>query len=176
MAVVVANAFVSDKPPLFVQNIKNAAEIDDEEGSQLMTTKARTIDQALLTSGITQSISSGFVDTDLVLAVTPQHVTLKWAGYPGNNPNKLSSECLEKLKELYDIGKRNKKQTVGAERAHQILVETLLFDKWDKQLDLTVPKIKAFFQMTPAKMDDAIQISALPAKDVEEASRSLINV
>ena len=112
LAVVVADTFVSDKAPLFVQSIENAAEPDDEEGSQSMTTKARSMDQALLTSGIVQSISSGSIDAVSVLVATPQRVTLKWAGYPGNNPNKLSSECLEKFKELYDIGKTNKKLTL----------------------------------------------------------------
>jgi hypothetical protein len=168
LAVVVADTFVSDKAPLFVQSIENAA--------QLMTTQARLIDQALLTSGIVQSISSGSIDAVLVLVATPQRVTLKRAAYPGNNPNKLSSECLEKLKELYDIGKTNKKKKVGAERAHQILVDALIFNKWDQQLDLTVPKIKAFFQMTPAKMNDAIQMSVLAAEDVEEASRCVIDI
>jgi hypothetical protein len=60
---------------------------------------------------------------------------------------------------------------VGAERAHQILVDTLLFDKWDQQLDLTVPKIKAFFQMSPKKMEDALNDLVIPDEDVDSAIR-----
>lgn len=35
---------------------------------------------------------------------------------------------------FYNIGKVNKRQKVGAERAHQIILDTLIFDKWDQQL------------------------------------------
>ena len=97
-----------------------------------------------------------------------------WATYLGNNPNKLPRSCLRKLKELYDIGKSNKKLKVNAERAHQILVDTLIFDRWDHQLDLTVPKIKAFFSLTGRKMDEAITALEIPFDDVDAVSRRLV--
>ena len=71
-------------------------------------------------------------------------------------------------------GKDNNKRKVCAERAHQILVDTVLFDKWDQQLDLTVPKIKAFFAMTPKKMEDALKDLEIPCEDVESAARDLV--
>jgi hypothetical protein len=115
------------------------------DGNICMTSKSEVIQQALLTSGIDFERAPA-VEADMATMLTPNVIDPRWAAYPGNNPNKLTKECLAKLKELYKIGKYNKKQKVGAGRAHQILVDTLLFDKWDKQLDLTVPKIKAFFQ------------------------------
>ena len=165
------NSFTSDKPPLFVQEVNNssaAAVISDNQ----MSSKAQSIQQVLLDSGVAHTSSPDFQEINLV--TNPTEARSKWAGYPGNNPNKLSQECLVKLKELYDVGKVNKKQKVGAERAHQILLDTLIFNKWDQQLDLTVPKIKAFFQMTPKKMEDAIDTSEIPSDDVDEASRHLI--
>ena len=79
-----------------------------------------------------------------------------------------------KIERTLHIGKVNKKQKVGAERAHQIILDTLIFDKWDQQLDLTVPKIMAFFQMTQRKMEDVINAAEIPSYDVDEASRHLI--
>eukprot|EP00559_Dactyliosolen_fragilissimus_P007958 CAMPEP_0184871406 /NCGR_PEP_ID=MMETSP0580-20130426/40701_1 /TAXON_ID=1118495 /ORGANISM="Dactyliosolen fragilissimus" /LENGTH=1005 /DNA_ID=CAMNT_0027374063 /DNA_START=1121 /DNA_END=4139 /DNA_ORIENTATION=- len=170
----VENSFVSEKPPLFVQEVSTAhvPDDDDDEVAQCMSSKAQSIQQALLESGVTQNSSSEVQQTNMV--ITPTEAHLKWAAYPGNNPNKISQECCVKLKELYDIGKVNKKQKVGAERAHQILLDTLIFDKWDQQLDLTVPKIKAFFQMTPRKMEDVINAAEIPSEDVDEASRDII--
>mmetsp|Transcript_21013 Transcript_21013/g.29472 ORF Transcript_21013/g.29472 Transcript_21013/m.29472 type:complete len:980 (-) Transcript_21013:30-2969(-) len=169
----VENSFVSEKPPLFVQEVSTAhVPDDDDEVAQCMSSKAQSIQQALLESGVTQNSSLEVQQTNMV--ITPNEAYLKWAAYPGNNPNKISQECCVKLKELYNIGKVNKKQKVGAERAHQILLDTLIFDKWDQQLDLTVPKIKAFFQMTPRKMEDVINAAEIPSEDVDEASRDII--
>ena len=171
--IVVGNSFVSDKSSLFVENFSDMPAADDEVARR-MTSKAESIQQALLENGVVRTLSSELSDMDLI--GTPGGVYLKWAGYPGNNPNKLTQACLSKLKELCDIGKVNKKQKVGAERAHQILLDTLIFDKWDQQLDLTVPKIKALFQMTPKKMGNAVNASEIPSEDVDEASRQLVDI
>ena len=63
----------------------------------------------------------------------PPNVSEGWARYPGNNPQKLSYDSLKVLKELYDLGKNNKKHTVSAERAHDILSNSILADKWDEK-------------------------------------------
>mmetsp|Transcript_4151 Transcript_4151/g.8033 ORF Transcript_4151/g.8033 Transcript_4151/m.8033 type:complete len:122 (-) Transcript_4151:72-437(-) len=101
-------------------------------------------------------------------------MTYRWAEYPGNSQNKLSIEYLVKLKELYDIGKKNKKQKVSAERAHQILIDTILVDKWADQLDVTVPKIKAFFSMNPAKQKGTIEQLSIEPEALTEAVRELV--
>lgn len=80
---------------------------DNDEVAQGMTSKAESIQQALLESGVVQTLSSELSDMDLV--GTPGGVHLKWAGYPGNSPNMLTQACLSKLKELYNIRKVNKK-------------------------------------------------------------------
>lgn len=66
---------------------------------------------------------------------------LKWDGYLGNNPYKLNQTCIMKLRELYNIRKTNKMKKVGADRAHQILLEMVIFDQWDQQLVVKVPKV-----------------------------------
>ena len=38
-----------------------------------------------------------------------------------------------------------------------------------------MPKIKAFFQLDPQKMIDAIDNAKIPDKSVEEASRQLVD-
>lgn len=90
---------------------------------------------------------------------------LGWARYPGNNPYKMKGTCLEKLKELYDVGKKSKNQKITSERAHKILMDTILIDDWEQKLAVTVPKIKSFFQKTPAKMSEAIKTSKTSSSD-----------
>ena len=87
----------------------------------------------------------------------------------------MSRECVEKLIELYQLGKACKKQKVSAESAHRILFDSVVFDKWDEQLVVTVPKIKAFFQLTPKKMDDVLERLVLDADDVENATKDIID-
>lgn len=53
-------------------------------------------------------------------------------------------------------------------------MDSLLVDKWDEQLVVTVLKIKTFFQLTPAKMDNILNKLQLDADDVEEVTRELI--
>jgi hypothetical protein len=38
-------------------------------------------------------------------------------------------------------------------------------------LDLTVPKTKAFFQMTPKNMEDALNYLVIPDEDLDSALR-----
>ena len=75
---------------------------------------------------------------------TPNAAYPKWATYPGN-PYKFTLPFLLKLKDLYDIGKDNKKHMVGAERAHQILLDTVVVDHWDEKVIVTVLKSKRSF-------------------------------
>jgi hypothetical protein len=170
LGAIVEKVFTSEKPPLFVEDVAHDGTTVDG-GNICMTSKAEAIQQAMLTSGIDLERDTT-VEADMASMPTPNEIVPRWAAYPENNPNKLTKECLAKLKELYEIGKHNKKQKVGAERAHQILDDTLLFDKWDKQLDLAVPKIKAFFQMSPKKMEDALNDLVIPDEDVDSAIRN----
>ena len=158
----VEKEFRSSKPPLIVPEI-----------DAISTQKGSAFDAALLQTGIVRDQPASF-NAGPSTTSTPDGVRLKWAGYPGNNPSKLSVQCLSKLKELYDIGKVNKKRKVGAERAHQILLDTVVVDRWDQKLALTVPKIKAFFQLTPRKMEDAIESHELAADDVANATALLV--
>ena len=82
-------------------------------------------------------------------AIDPKYLKTRWAECPWNNPTNLNQECLIKLKEFYDIGKNNKKRKVGSERVYQILMDTTLVGNWLDFLDVTVPKIKDFFQWHP---------------------------
>ncbi len=167
----VAGSFCSAKPPLFVkETIDNAESANPTEGT---TSKAQRFEQALLQAGIVRIVAS-CSNLPCNSTATPPGVDLKWAGYPGNNPYKLNRTCIMKLKELYDVGKTSKKRKVGAERAHQILLDTVIFDQWDQQLVVTVPKIKAFFQLNPRKMEKALDSCSLEVEEVDEAARALV--
>ena len=78
------------------------------------------------------------------------------------------------LKELYDLGKNNKKHTVSAERAHDILSNSILADKWDEKLILTVPRIKAFFQLTPSKMIETLNTNEINNDDVKLVTLNIV--
>ena len=99
--------FRSPKPLLVVPE-------DEEENNQPETnentSKGTAIDSALLQSRIVRTNPNKVPVNDAYTIPTPDGIKNKWAGYPSNNPNKLSAPCLLKLKELYDIGKVNKKQ------------------------------------------------------------------
>lgn len=61
-----------------------------------------------------------------------------------------------KLIELYDLGRNNKKRKVGTERAHPIL-DTILVGNCAEMLHVTIPKINAFFALTPNKQKSTIE-------------------
>lgn len=131
----------------------------------VMSSKASVVRDALQSNGIMCSPSNNTANNQALVDMS-KNLHAKWAKYPGNNPYKMQYDCIAKLKELYDIGKTSKKQKVTAERAHQILVDTIISDDWEQQLVVTVPKIKSFFQMTPARMRDAIKETKSPREDV----------
>ena len=95
---------MSDKLPLFIQENNNRSAATYAISDNRMSTK---IYQMFLNSGV--YINSSLDDQEVSLVTGPGQACSKWDGYPGNNPNELSKECLVKLKELYDIGKVNRK-------------------------------------------------------------------
>ena len=54
-------------------------------------------------------------------------------------------------------GKINKNTRVTAEKAYNILHETVIKYNWVPQLTLSVPKIKSFFSKTPEKMEEVMK-------------------
>ena len=165
---IVVEKYISPKPSLLVQEAETAP-----INSNLTTHKVDTIETALAQSGIVSASESSSLSVQ-ALVPSPPSLNVRWAEYPGNDLHRLSKQCLEKLKELYDIGKNNKKRKVGAERAHQILIDTILLKNWDQQLDVTVPKIKAFFAMTPTKQKNTIDQLLIDTEDVKEATEDLL--
>lgn len=108
-----------------------------------MSRRAKVFKDTLESKGIVSLHCSN--DNIQVLGDVSDELKPKWAVYPGKNPYKMNLKCREKLKQLYDIGKKSKKQKITAERAYQILIDTVIFDDWEQQLVVTVPKIKSFF-------------------------------
>ena len=80
------------------------------------------------------------------------------------------------LRELYNIVQNNKNNKVSAYREHEIILYTLLLNKWDQKLDFMIPKIKYFFQITPRIMDESINTSEIPEGDIYEAVRNTSNI
>lgn len=169
---VVEKTFASEKPPIWVR--ENTEQHPKSFVPNIGTSKGKQIEAALLQAGIVRPSSA----SSMCISYTsiPNEIKMSWAKYPGNNPYSLSADCMKKLKELYDIGKTSKKRKVGAERAHQIVLQTTLVDKWNEKLTLTVPKIKAFFSLTPGKMEDALNKLAIEKSDVEAAEAKLIDI
>ena len=164
--------FRSEKPPLVVAENDSC---NARSNANPISSKGLAFDRALQLSGILRNASVTADECTVCTLSTPNVLKRKWAGYPGNNPNKLSLKCLFKLKELYDIGKINKKRKVGAERAHQILLDTVIVDHWDEKLVVTVPKIKAFFQLSPKKMQDTISTQEIETNQIHEAAMELVD-
>ena len=96
--------------------------------------------------------------------------------YPGNNPYSLPKECMHKLAELYEIGTTSKKKKVTAERAHQILIDNYFMDQWDAIVDITVPKIKAFFSLPRAKMKASVDTFCIDSDIVDEATQAIVDI
>ena len=90
---------------------------------------------------------------------SPKVFNATWDKYTGNCAEKMSNVVLRKLQGLYDIGKQDKKRKLSADRALQIILDEIISDNWDERLIVTVPRIKAFFGLTPAKQQNAIQDS-----------------
>ena len=76
---------------------------------------------AALTQSVTKSLPEGS-SSSAEKVMVPTALKSLWAEFLGKNPNKLSKEHLIELKELCHVGKNNKKNKVGTERVHQILV------------------------------------------------------
>ena len=64
-----------------------------------------------------------------------------------------------KLSDLYQLGHVDKKRKISADRALRILIEELIYDDWEQQVVISVPRIKAFFSLSPAKQNNAAGIS-----------------
>lgn len=93
----------------------------------------------------------------LANATMPPCITLGWAKYPGNVGTRMNAKVMHKLHQLYIRGKEQKKRKVSADRALQIVRDEIIYADWNQQLDVTIPKIKAFFSMTPAKQTKLLE-------------------
>lgn len=146
--------FTLPKPCLFVKSsVQGSVPIPCDVSTG---TKATAYQGALEQAGI-QSMSYEGITVENIKVATPPQLPKGWAQYPGNTGQRFGAEAMQRLNELYMIGKINKKRKVSADRALQILHDELVSNDWVQQLDITVPKIKAFFQLTPAKQIALIQ-------------------
>jgi len=74
--------------------------------------------------------------------------TYPWAVYvyPHKLDESSSNNVYKKLSELYNIGSIHKSRKFSPDAALRTIVDSIIHDKWDQRIVLTVPKIKAFFQ------------------------------
>ena len=87
---------------------------------------------------------------------TSRNLQPGWAVYPGNTQEKMSDIVLAELRKMFVIGKIDKKRRVSAESAFQQVVDGVIFDNWDQQLVVSVPRIKAYFSMIKKEQDKNI--------------------
>ena len=129
--------------------------------SSSKSAKAEAISAALQQLGILDDISED-IPADIYVATSPFDADILeegWSGYPGNSKFDLSNEVTKELYRLYTLGqgKGNTSRRVTAEEAYSLLVGVTVQFDWSQRLVLSVAKIKAFFQKTPAKMKDIMQ-------------------
>lgn len=106
---------------------------------------------------------------------TPRFFFDSWAVYPGNTTDKMCQEVLCKLSQLYQVGHVDKKRKISPDRALHILIEELIYDDWAQQVVISVPRIKAFFSMTPEKQKVTLE-QASPLKDFAHYKELVQNI
>lgn len=106
------------------------------------TSRARRIMSALQTVDIHPPEKVAHVEVPTCASCPLQ---MGWARHTSNNDAPLNAACVDKLKKLYAIGKQNKKYKISAERAHAILLDTVIPTSWEDQLHCTLAKVKQFF-------------------------------
>jgi len=120
-------AFQSSKEPLTViehiSSWSTAAEAQNVHDT--LNAKAKAIQHALELSSVV-SLSS----EPAPLLLRPQSILFSsnWAKYPGNKKTSMNLSCFVKLRELYAIGKQEKKR-YSAEKALDILLNHIISDK-----------------------------------------------
>ena len=87
----------------------------------------------------------------------------------------MTGPCLRRLKDLYDVGKANKKLKYTAEKALDVLLCEIVCDEWDARIDVTISKIKAFFSMSKKKMEDVIVSRIIDYELVEQEEIIMMN-
>src|SRR5687768_2143922 len=113
--------YVSNKKPLFVPNCMTMEA--SETHLIMLSPKTQSISDALQLGGLLRIASK--ISSSATI-ITPTEIQSKWSAYAGNNSCKLKPKVINKMRDLYKIGKKNRKCKVGAERAHKILVDSLI--------------------------------------------------
>lgn len=146
LVVTITGATTSPKAPQFCSTIGNRPQSHLSQRSK----KAKVYESCLHTTGL---VIVDPVVSPLIIPSSsiPDVITRGWAKYPGNCGQKLSYPVVHRLNEMYILSKQQKKRKVSAERALQTVVDDVIFNDWSERLNVTVPKIEAFFSMPPAK-------------------------
>ena len=80
---------------------------------------------------------------------------LGWARYPKSDLNKpLKKEVMLQLIDMWEKGNLDKTAKVTAEGARADLVKRVIQKDWAEQANVTVPRIKAFFQKNATAMKE----------------------
>lgn len=151
--------FRPDKTPSFVTNeqgrlrLSKPMEASDPVQLALQYSYATALEKALQHSEVSSQPTTAI---QINLRPTSPLVFSNWAKYPGNVSGTILLECAQKIKQLFHIGKHGKKKCISAEGVHVIIKESLLLDKWDVQVNYTVPKIRAFFSLNTRKIKQVI--------------------
>lgn len=172
LQIVVVAESTSTKAPLYKKESDPSSTADMSATSPERSGKASAFDTALNQieiPDIAQATPSPRRRSD-----APSSLAYGWARYGGNSKdNSFSKECIETLVGLYALGK-DKKKKVSAERAHQVVIDTVLVGLWDEMLYCSVAKIKAFFSLSEGKMKKAIAEQQVEEGDVYEIARGII--
>ena len=119
--------------------------------------------------GITKNNTEQITQFDTALC-PPDKLYSNWVQYPGNTRFTLKTEIKTELQKLYTRGKgdKNKNRIITAEKAYNILHETVTKYAWEQKLTLSVPKIKPFFFNTSEKMEEIMEQMEIDGDREEE--------
>ena len=97
----VERVFRSPKQPLAApenefESKQSGMDVNQYEEDKIKASKGIVLDTALLQRGIVCEHRTHASIVESCPTTTPHCITLKWSGYPGNNPSKLSTQGLMK--------------------------------------------------------------------------------
>ena len=82
-----------------------------------------------------------------------QHIQQGWYQYTINTGQCISCPVMGKIQELFLLGQQHITWKVSGDRYLEIIVTELIGDEWSKNIDVTVPNIKSFFQLPSGKQN-----------------------
>ena len=148
---------VSEKKALWKSDKKKTQRLKKVSRVSAVETLQSCFDGCGFGQDLVNDDDEGHIDYPRLIVLDGQ-VSHGWASYPKNKRFTYDPRCAELLKTLYLLGntQATKSKRVPPEVALQKCVDEVIKSDWHQRLILTSAKVKAFFAMSVAKMDEII--------------------